>query len=177
MLTSLRFVLLALLTLVMTTLTMTAHAKSIKHQVGKASWYGGYHHGRKTANGERFNMNALTAAHKTLPFGSIVQVTDLNTGKQVKVRITDRGPFHGNRILDLSKAAARQLGILKAGVGRVEINVLSTPKSNKSSKSDRTETLIATNTTESIGLGKDNIETLLVSLNIGSPSRCSTGYF
>lgn len=178
MLTSLRFVIFTLVALMTLTLSVTSQAKTTKHQVGKASWYGGYHHGRKTANGERFNMNALTAAHKTLPFGSIVKVTDLNTGKHVNVRITDRGPFHGNRILDLSKAAAKQLGILKSGVGRVELNVLSTPKSNKSkSKSkQQDENLIATSVPVT-AVGQDKIETLLVSLNIPQSSHCGTGYF
>lgn len=91
---------------------------------GTASWYGGRFHGRKTASGERFNMYALTAAHRTLPFGSIVKVTEVKSGKSVIVRITDRGPFHGRRIIDLSRGAAQRLGIIKAGTARIKLTVI-----------------------------------------------------
>lgn len=80
------------------------------NQSGKASWYGGSFHTRKTACGERFNMNAYTAAHRKLPFGSIVRITDLSTGKKVLVCINDRGPFMKSKILDLSQGAAKDLG-------------------------------------------------------------------
>ncbi len=83
---------------------------------GTASWYGKQFHGRRTANGERFDMYALTAAHRTLPFGSIVQVIDLENGGSVRVRINDRGPFKRGRIIDLSYAAARELRMVKRGV-------------------------------------------------------------
>jgi rare lipoprotein A len=79
---------------------------------GKASWYGPGFQGRLTANGERFNTNALTAAHKTLPFGTKVKVTNARTGKSVVVRINDRGPYAHGRVIDLSKASARAIGIL-----------------------------------------------------------------
>lgn len=82
---------------------------------GVASWYGPGFQGRLTANGERFDMNELTAAHKTLPFGTHVEVESHSTGKKVMVRINDRGPFVGGRIIDLSKAAAQQLGIVDNG--------------------------------------------------------------
>lgn len=88
-------------------------------QCGGASWYGPGFHGKKTASGERFNQNAMTAAHKTLPFGTVVTVKDQRTGKSVKVTINDRGPFHKGRIIDLSKAAATKLGIMHAGTGKV----------------------------------------------------------
>lgn len=78
---------------------------------GVASWYGPGFHGRTTASGERYNMNALTAAHRTLPFGTHVRVTNRESGKSVIVRINDRGPYHGNRVIDLSKAAARSIGM------------------------------------------------------------------
>jgi rare lipoprotein A len=78
---------------------------------GIASWYGPRFHGRKTANGERFDQNAMTAAHKTLPFGTRVRVTSMITGKQIVVRINDRGPFIRGRVIDLSKAAAQLLGM------------------------------------------------------------------
>ena len=96
--------------------------------VGEASYYGRRFHGRRTANGERFDMNAMTAAHRTLPFGTRLRVMDLATGRTVVVRINDRGPFGDRgRILDLSQGAARQLGILSRGHARVRLEVLSLP--------------------------------------------------
>jgi rare lipoprotein A len=91
---------------------------------GIASWYGRKFHGKRTASGERFDMYALTAAHRTFPFGSIVQVTDLENGRSVRVRINDRGPFKSGRIIDLSYAAARELRIVKRGVVRVKITLV-----------------------------------------------------
>lgn len=88
-------------------------------QCGGASWYGPGFHGKKTASGQRFNENAMTAAHRTLPFGTVVKVTDQRTGKSIKVTINDRGPFHKGRIIDLSKAAAAKLGTKNAGTGKV----------------------------------------------------------
>lgn len=90
-----------------------------------ASWYGLRHHGKQTASGQPFNQYALTAAHPKLPFGTRVRVTNLNNGKEVIVRINDRGPYKGGRIIDLSRAAARQLEMEVEGVGRVRIEVLS----------------------------------------------------
>ena len=90
---------------------------------GKASYYGRELAGNRTASGERFNPSDLTAAHRTLPLGSKVRVTNPRTGDSVIVRINDRGPFHGNRLIDLSEAAARQVGIRAAGSGVVEIAV------------------------------------------------------
>jgi len=90
-------------------------------ETGVASWYGKPFHGRKTASGERYDMHEMTAAHKTLPFGAKVKVTDLETGRSVKVRINDRGPFAKGRIIDLSKKAAKQLGIYERGTARVRI--------------------------------------------------------
>jgi rare lipoprotein A len=91
-------------------------------QKGVASWYGPGFHGKKTANGERFNTNDLTAAHKTLPFGTKLQVTNERTGKSVVVRINDRGPYAHGRVIDLSKAAAEAVGI--SGVGQVTLAAL-----------------------------------------------------
>lgn len=88
-------------------------------QCGSASWYGPGFHGRSTANGERFNQAAMTAAHRSLPFGSKVKVTNQKNGKSVVVRINDRGPFSKGRVLDLSKAAARTLGFVGAGHAKV----------------------------------------------------------
>jgi rare lipoprotein A len=96
--------------------------KLSKHIIGKASWYGGRFHGRKTASGERFNKHALTAAHKTLPLGSRVMVTNLKNNSSVIVKINDRGPFVRGRIIDLSQAAAQVIGI--NGVENVKISKL-----------------------------------------------------
>lgn len=92
---------------------------------GFASWYGPGFHGRRAANGSRFDMNALTAAHRTLPFGTKVRVSNTRNGQACVVTITDRGPYIGNRIIDLSKAAAAALGMLSSGVSRVSLEVLS----------------------------------------------------
>ena len=91
---------------------------------GIASYYGRRFHGRLTANGERFNMNAMTAAHKTLRFGSKVRVTNPRNGRSVVVRINDRGPFTPGRTIDLSKAAAQRIGLIKRGHGRVKLELL-----------------------------------------------------
>jgi len=98
------------------------HADS---QVGMASYYAGAHQGRRTANGERFDMHALTAAHRTLPFGTRVEVTNLENGRSVVVRINDRGPYVEGRVIDLSQAAARELRFLGRGTTRVRLKVLS----------------------------------------------------
>ena len=90
-------------------------------QKGKASFYADKFNGRKTASGEKFRNSKLTAAHKSLPFGTKVKVTNLKNGKSVKVEINDRGPFVAGRIIDLSKKAARKIGIDKEGVGNVII--------------------------------------------------------
>lgn len=91
---------------------------------GMASWYGPGFHGRFTASGERFDMNRVSAAHKTLPFGTVVRVVNLNNNRTLEVRINDRGPFVKNRVIDLSKEAARQLDMIRAGVVPVRLEVL-----------------------------------------------------
>lgn len=93
-------------------------------QVGEASWYGPDFHGKTTANGERYNMLLMTAAHRTLPFNTLVRVTNLDNGRTAVVRINDRGPFLKGRILDLSYTAARALGANLPGVIRVRIEVV-----------------------------------------------------
>jgi rare lipoprotein A len=95
-------------------------------QIGKASWYGRIFQHHKTASGEPYDMNDLTAAHRTLPLGSWVKVTDLKTDRAVVVRINDRGPVARNRIIDLSYGAAKILGM--RGVDRVRLDVLQTPE-------------------------------------------------
>ena len=97
------------------------HAKSI---IGIASFYGTKFNGRRTASGEKFDNSALTAAHLSLPFGSLVKVTNVRNGKTVVVRINDRGPHVKGRIIDLSKAAAKKIGIGHAGTARVRLEVL-----------------------------------------------------
>ncbi len=102
-------------------------------QTGMASWYGREFHGRMTASGERFDMKALTAAHRTLPFGTTVEVKNLDNGETVNVRINDRGPYKKNRILDLSYAAAKQLNMLPDGEARVGIRILGKSTNPKTS--------------------------------------------
>jgi rare lipoprotein A len=92
--------------------------------VGIASWYGDPFHGRNTANGERFDKNLLSAAHPTLPLPSYVRVRNLENGKELILRVNDRGPFAGNRLIDLSEAAAKLLGFKERGLARVEIEFL-----------------------------------------------------
>ncbi len=96
-------------------------------QEGVVSWYGAAFHDRPTASGERFDSNAYTMAHPTLPFGTAVKVTNLRNGRSVVVRVNDRGPFVGSRIADLSRAAAAQIGMLRRGVARARIEVLGEP--------------------------------------------------
>lgn len=98
-------------------------APAVFVQHGIASWYGPGFHGRKTASGERFNQNELTAAHKKLPLGTKATVTNLKNGKTIVVEINDRGPYARGRILDLSKAAADQLGMKNAGTTPVRLQV------------------------------------------------------
>jgi rare lipoprotein A len=93
-------------------------------QTGVASWYGKKFQGRRTASGERFDMSELTAAHRTLPFGKIVLVKSLSTGRSVTVRINDRGPFHADRIIDLSYAAALKLDMVNKGADEVALSFL-----------------------------------------------------
>lgn len=91
---------------------------------GKASWYGKKFHGYKTSNGETYDMYSMSAAHKTLPLPTFVKIKNLDNGKTVIVKVNDRGPFHGDRIIDLSYAAASKLGILAKGTGHVEIEAI-----------------------------------------------------
>jgi rare lipoprotein A len=96
-------------------------------ETGKASWYGPPYHNRRGSNGEVYNMHAMTAAHRTLPLGSIVRVTNLKTGHTALVRITDRGPFIPGRVLDLSLAAARKVDVYLPGIAEVRVEVMQTP--------------------------------------------------
>lgn len=102
-------------------LPLPAPEQPFFHQVGTASWYGGFHHGRKTASGERFNMQAMTAAHPSLTMGTVLRVTNLDNGRTTNVRINDRGPFKRGRIIDLSAGAAHALGMKQEGIAHVRI--------------------------------------------------------
>lgn len=101
--------------------TTTAARGTVPTGTGIASFYGGRHHGGPTASGERFNQNAMTAAHRSAPLGSQMRVTNLNNGKSIVVRINDRGPFVRGRIIDVSKGAAQALGFVSAGLTRVKV--------------------------------------------------------
>ena len=103
------------------------HAKPIYVETGMASWYGPPYHHRRGANGEIYNQNAMTAAHRTLPLNSMVRVTNVSTGHTAVVRITDRGPFVEDRIIDLSLAAAKAVDVWRPGTAEVKVEVLSTP--------------------------------------------------
>lgn len=104
--------------------TISKEASRSYSQVGVASYYGGKFNGRKTANGEIFNENLYTAAHKTLALGSYALVTNLRNDRKVIVRINDRGPFSKNRIIDLSKGAAREIGMIQSGVAKVKVEAI-----------------------------------------------------
>jgi len=107
---------------------VTPGSKPVEVETGIASWYGAPYHNRRGSNGEVYDMNAMTAAHRTLPLGSIVRVTNTASGKSGVVRITDRGPFIQGRLIDLSQAAAKQIGLVQKGTGRVRVEVLKTPQ-------------------------------------------------
>lgn len=110
-------------------LSIPADAKPISVETGLASWYGPPYHNRRGSNGEIYNMNAMTAAHRTLPLGSIVRVTNVKTGHSALLKITDRGPFIEGRVMDLSLAAARKLDVWQPGTAMVRIDVMQTPSS------------------------------------------------
>jgi rare lipoprotein A len=96
-------------------------------EVGVASWYGHPYHGRRTSNGEVYDMNLMTAAHLSLPFGTWVRVTNLTNNRSTEVRINDRGPFVNDRVIDLSRAAAREIAMIGPGTARVRVEVIATP--------------------------------------------------
>ena len=100
-------------------------------EVGVASWYGHPYHGRKAANGETYDMNKLTAAHKRLPFDTWLSVKNLSNGRTTQVRINDRGPFVGNRIIDLSRAAAAAINMIGSGTARVRLTVVRPPSGSR----------------------------------------------
>lgn len=108
---------------------------------GKIAYYGAKFNGRKTASGERFSSAAMTMAHKTLPFGTLVRVTNVKTKKSVVVRVNDRGPSTPDRIGDLTTAAAKKIGIVKAGTGEVKLTIVGKKgKASKAAKANKTKT-------------------------------------
>lgn len=104
------------------------NAPPLLTETGIASWYGAPYHNRRGSNGEVYDMHAMTAAHRTLPLGSVVRVTSLDTHSSAIVRITDRGPFIEGRVIDLSRAAAEKIGLVRRGTGQVRLEVLQTPQ-------------------------------------------------
>lgn len=112
--------------------TSQARGGSGQSQEGFASYYHDSFHGRKTASGQRYNKHRLTAAHRTLPLGTKIRVTNAKTGKSIVVKVNDRGPYARGRILDLSKEAASELGMVKRGIAKVELKVLSLPSGSGS---------------------------------------------
>lgn len=114
-------------------------------EVGIASWYGEKFHGRRTSNGETYDMYAMTAAHKSLPLPSYVEVINRKNGRKIIVRVNDRGPFHKNRIIDLSYTAAAKLDIIKAGTGLVEIRAIH-PRTNETSGKNVSKNVISVKT-------------------------------
>ncbi|WP_082026456.1 septal ring lytic transglycosylase RlpA family protein [Flammeovirga sp. OC4] len=115
-----------LLSCLVTITTLYGQTKVGDKKRGQSSYYANKFHGRKTANGERFNMYAYTCAHRELPFDTYLKVTNLKNGRWVVVRVNDRGPFKSNRILDLSKAAASKINMIEDGIAKVEIEILAT---------------------------------------------------
>jgi rare lipoprotein A len=105
-------------------LPLSINALELKKETGIASYYANCLNGRATACGEPYNTTKLTAAHKTLPFGTIVEVTMVSTGRQVIVKINDRGPYSKRRVIDLSYKAAQKIGLVRAGIGRVRLKIL-----------------------------------------------------
>src|SRR3984957_18472209 len=107
-----------------------AHGKPVYSEVGIASWYGVNYNHRNAADGSIYDEDGLTAAHRTLPMGTVVRVTNLSTGQQVLVRITDRGPFSPTRVIDLSKGAAKAIDLYRAGIGKVRVEAYALPSTD-----------------------------------------------
>ena len=128
------------------TLITPAFADYVYKSSAVASYYADKFHGRKTSNGEIFNMYALTAAHKTLPFNTKVKVTNLSNGKSVIVRINDRGPFVKGREIDLSKAAASKLDMIKSGTAKVKLTIISSDSSGSTKQAEKWKTADKTKT-------------------------------
>jgi len=122
------YIIIAVLFLISST---TLYSKGRNHQIGRGSWYGKKFNGRLTASGERYNMYDYTAAHRTLPFNTMVKVTNLHNGRSVIVRVNDRGPYAKGRIMDLSYLAAKKLGYTHKGVAKLKLKVLNKKRRTK----------------------------------------------
>lgn len=124
----------AAMTFVLVLGLVTALLTDSYYEVGIASWYGPGFHGKRTASGEIYDMYGISAAHKTLPFGTIVKVVDLETQRSVVVRINDRGPFIEGRIIDLSYGAALELGMVRKGLAKVGLKIVKWPRKDNQSQ-------------------------------------------
>lgn len=169
--------LLTIFSIFIASLLITSFIDAKTPMVGVTSYYHNSLHGNRTANGERYNRHSLTAAHRTLPFGTKVKVTDITTNKSVVVKINDRGPFVKGRVLDLSSAAADSLGIKKQGLAKVQIMVLSKPepkaKSTKVNYTAKAKAPTPVVEPKPIKVIKpyDTIETLIAMLDEGEDKR------
>ena len=147
-------------------------------QEGEASWYGPGFHGKQTASGEVYDMEAMTAAHPDLPFGSIVRVVNLDNGRETRVRINDRGPFARNRVVDLSRAAAREIGMLGSGTARVRIEVLDASATEPRRASGAPAAIPETCTLVQVGAFQDHRNAAETARQLeaqGEPVRQATG--
>ena len=141
-------------------------AKDYKER-GGASWYGTKFHGRLTSNGERYNMYEMTAAHKSLPIPTYVSVKNLDNGREIIVRVNDRGPFHEGRIIDLSYAAASKIGMLKKGTARVEVVAID-PREWKKSKRQRKKASVAAAKASAAALATPAVEASTLAASAGA---------
>lgn len=139
-------------------------------ETGTASWYGPGFHGEKTSNGETYNQRGFSAAHKNLPLPSFLKVTNLENGKAVVVRVNDRGPFHGNRIIDLSEGAAKAIDMTKKGTAKVKLEYIDVRSDNKIA--NLSNSILSGNS--SYGSGSDSIKTLANDLKNGNKPSIST---
>ena len=127
------------------TLLLILSSLTLFSETGDASWYGEKFHGKPTASGEPFDMYAYTAAHRTLPFGTMVTVTNLSNNKSIDVRITDRGPFKKSRIVDLSYQAAKEIGLVQVGIAKVDVEIKSKTDSSKNLKTNNDNPYLSDN--------------------------------
>jgi rare lipoprotein A len=140
---------------------------------GKASWYGTKFHGRRTSSGEPYDMYAMTAAHKTLPLPSYAEVTNLDNGRKVVVKINDRGPFHDDRLIDLSYSAATKLGIVDKGTGNVEVRAITRRNVTASANNSSTSSIVKAAPVSNTVVPNTAIGKVLMFLQVGAFSTMS----
>lgn len=140
---------------------------------GKASWYGTKFHGRRTSSGEPYDMYAMTAAHKTLPLPSYAEVTNLDNGRKVVVKINDRGPFHDDRLIDLSYSAATKLGIVDKGTGNVEVRAITRRNVTASANNSSTSSIVKAAPVSNTVVPNTTIGKVLMFLQVGAFSTMS----